>query len=345
LLLDMPIRWSSTYVMIDWAEKKKKFVDAFVYQLGECQPTPGKCDQVVQMKLTANERMCIGLFASFLAHADNAQQSFSSDSGPSLYLALPALEALHKAWGSCSEQSKYEVFHTGLVAAVGKISPVPYTMVMLLDPNGKDSHFKKHWGEDLHNEVLENAEKISIIWSCMVRITPAHYPQKQVGKLHKLLQELSSDEDGGGGTEDKVVKQSPWLKEFNLYLKSATLLPARMSIVQWWGINAPIYPVWASLAHDYLAIMSSSVSSERAFSAAAQTITKHCNQLKSDIVEAIQVLHMLYNHDLIFHEPGPSSALELELEGDDEVGDIEVEKQSKESLDWILELFDDSNEE
>ncbi|KIK79119.1 hypothetical protein PAXRUDRAFT_162147 [Paxillus rubicundulus Ve08.2h10] len=109
------------------------------------------------MKPIANEWMCTGLFASLLVHADNAQQSFSSDSGPSLYLALPALEALHKALGSHSEQSKYEVFHTGLVAAVGKIHEYyeqtsdsdAYTMVMLLDPNGKDSHFKKQI-EKLH---------------------------------------------------------------------------------------------------------------------------------------------------------------------------------------------------
>ncbi|KIK75916.1 hypothetical protein PAXRUDRAFT_103685, partial [Paxillus rubicundulus Ve08.2h10] len=54
--------------------------------------------------------------------------------------------------------------------------------------------------------------------------------------------------------------------------------------------NAQLYPVWASLAHDYLAIMSSTVSSEWAFSAAAQTITKCHSQLKGDIVEATQVL-------------------------------------------------------
>ncbi|KIJ09186.1 hypothetical protein PAXINDRAFT_25600, partial [Paxillus involutus ATCC 200175] len=54
--------------------------------------------------------------------------------------------------------------------------------------------------------------------------------------------------------------------------------------------NAQLYPVWASLARDYLSIMASSVSSERAFSAAAQTITKRRNLLKGDIVEAIQVL-------------------------------------------------------
>ncbi|KIJ24706.1 hypothetical protein M422DRAFT_105963, partial [Sphaerobolus stellatus SS14] len=50
------------------------------------------------------------------------------------------------------------------------------------------------------------------------------------------------------------------------------------------------YPVWASLAIDYLPIMASSVSSERAFSAGGITITKCHNHLKGDVVEALQVL-------------------------------------------------------
>ncbi|KIK91764.1 hypothetical protein PAXRUDRAFT_53925, partial [Paxillus rubicundulus Ve08.2h10] len=54
--------------------------------------------------------------------------------------------------------------------------------------------------------------------------------------------------------------------------------------------NAQQYPAWASLAQNYLSIMASSGSSEHAFSAAALTITKCCNRLKGDVVEAIQVL-------------------------------------------------------
>ena len=89
--------------------------------------------------------------------------------------------------------------------------------------------------------------------------------------------------------------------------------------------------------------MASSVSSEHAFSAAALTITKRRNRLKGDIVEAIQVLHMLYNHDLMFHEPAPSSALELELE--EEKNAVDAEPASTEELSWILNLSDDSDVE
>jgi len=66
--------------------------------------------------------------------------------------------------------------------------------------------------------------------------------------------------------------------------------------------------------------MSSSVSSERAFSQGGITITKRRNRLKGDIVEALQGLKCAVRHDLLFREPAPSSTLEAELnvDGEDE---------------------------
>ncbi|KAG1900855.1 uncharacterized protein F5891DRAFT_980060 [Suillus fuscotomentosus] len=101
-------------------------------------------------------------------HADNTQQAFSSDTGPALHFALPALEGLHKAWTSRSNSSKYAPFHTALTAATEKIQEYyeksaecdAYIISMLLDPNHKDSHFKRFWGKNLHKEVLEVTNKI-----------------------------------------------------------------------------------------------------------------------------------------------------------------------------------------
>ena len=78
-------------------------------------------------------------------------------------------------------------------------------------------------------------------------------------------------------------------------------------------MNVQQLPVWASLARDFLAIMASSVSSERAFSATGITISKHRNRLKGDIVEALQFLKCLLHRDLLFREPY-TTAEELELE-------------------------------
>ncbi len=55
-------------------------------------------------------------------HADAAQQAFSSESGPSLHLALPALEALHNAWSSRARKDKYYRFETTLDVAVETIA-------------------------------------------------------------------------------------------------------------------------------------------------------------------------------------------------------------------------------
>jgi hypothetical protein len=61
---------------------------------------------------------------SSLQYADNAQQAFSSDNTPTLHLAIPALEALYKAWSSradADDRPKYLPFTPALRAACAKI--------------------------------------------------------------------------------------------------------------------------------------------------------------------------------------------------------------------------------
>ena len=79
-------------------------------------------------------------------------------------------------------------------------------------------------------------------------------------------------------------------------------------------MNAYRYPTWASLPQDYLAIMASSVSSERAFSAAGITISKRRNRLQGDIVEAIEINKSLKHHDLLFREVLNMEQVERDLE-------------------------------
>src|SRR5258705_71772 len=102
-------------------------------------------------------------------------------------------------------------------------------------------------------------------------------------------------------------------------------------------MNARRLPVWASLAFDYLAIMGSSVSSERAFSAAGITISKRRNRLKGDIVEALEFLKALYVRDLIYREPEPTSILEEELEVFDNDEDPDwVDEESPQPWDTLV---------
>ena len=53
--------------------------------------------------------------------------------------------------------------------------------------------------------------------------------------------------------------------------------------------------------------MTTSVSSERAFSQGGITISKRRNRLKGDIVEALQCMKCAIQHNLLFKEHGPCS--------------------------------------
>ncbi|KAG6838150.1 hypothetical protein C0991_001500, partial [Blastosporella zonata] len=100
-------------------------------------------------------------------------------------------------------------------------------------------------------------------------------------------------------------------------------------------INSTRYPVWASLARDYLAIMASSVSSERAFSSAGLTVTKRRNRLKGDIVEALQFIKCALRSDLLFRE-------EVSSWTEDDIGIVEDDGSEEiQELGWDVTLIDD----
>ena len=109
-------------------------------------------------------------------------------------------------------------------------------------------------------------------------------------------------------------------------------------------MNAYRYPTWASLARDYLAIMASSVSSERAFSVAGITISKRRNRLQGDIVEAIEVNKSLKHCDLLFREVLNMEQVERELEDlviDEEVGQSAEAVSLGDRFNWDNILVDD----
>jgi hypothetical protein len=113
--------------------------------------------------------------------------------------------------------------------------------------------------------------------------------------------------------------------------------------------NAHRYPVLASLARDHLAIMVSSVSSERAFSQGGITISERQSQLKGDIVEVLQLMKCSLLNDLIFPEPSPSSITEIEQTDVyglyDDVDKDQGAEDGEEEESWDTLLLDDGEDE
>ena len=71
--------------------------------------------------------------------------------------------------------------------------------------------------------------------------------------------------------------------------------------------------MWQSLACDYLSVMASSVSSERAFSSAGITICKRRNRLDADIVESLQCLKSFIQQNLMAQDVVSIAEEEQEL--------------------------------
>ena len=138
----------------------------------------------------------------------------------------------------------------------------------------------------------------------------AHHITSRHPKLQALFNTLVDDNGSNGDdempTSNNMSRQwddptRPWLRGFQEYLTTQDNL-GDLTIVQWWDINSMQYPVWASLAHDYLSIMSSSISSEHVFSFAGITISKRCNRLRRNVVEALQFQKCAAKSKLLFCE-------------------------------------------
>jgi hypothetical protein len=192
------------------------------------------------------------------------------------------------------------------------------------------------------------------------------------GASHRKKNRLNID-DTNSETDDlsdeALDPNRPWLDEWNSYFNTHEVVPEGMGAVCWWGvwflispvqsypldtvlqIHGQRYPTWRSLAHDYLAIMASSVSSESAFSAAGITISKRRNRLEGDIVEALQCLKSLIHQDLLFREVVSATQDEEDLDLADqdpanhEASTSEVVHDGGDwSWDGLVEGFEDEEE-
>ena len=80
--------------------------------------------------------------------------------------------------------------------------------------------------------------------------------------------------------------------------------------------------------------MASSVSSERAFSSAGITISKHRNHLKGDIVEALQCLKCMIRKNLIFRQD-PTLTIAKEIADLEDLPETELKPESSWD-EWVL---------
>ncbi|KAI5991213.1 ribonuclease H-like domain-containing protein [Pisolithus albus] len=365
LLLDMKVRWSSTYVMLRRALELKEYVNEFVRHIGIQERNVEKRQKLLNLELSEAEWDRVRLLLSLLGYAEKAQHAFSTEHGPTLHAALPALEALHKAWSLRMDSVKYMDFTDALEAALRKVSEYyertassdAYIMAMILDPRQKLKHIRTYWGEELVTQATQHAEEMAryeMIYGCedgspKQAAASGQNITTRNPKLDALLGELSDDETSGSPALIDTSRQwrdpaKPWLQGFHEYLSTHENM-GNFSIVQWWGLNAARYPVWASLARDFLSIMATSVSSERAFSSAGITISKRRNRLKADITEALQFMKCFSKKHLLFRDdPSVMSEVRAIESCVDVEDDAPALVEDCDGWDGLVEDFDESRD-
>ncbi|KAF5347135.1 hypothetical protein D9757_015067 [Collybiopsis confluens] len=115
-----------------------------------------------------------------------------------------------------------------------------------------------------------------------------------------------------------LLMTPPWELEYEQWINSPLEQSNGLDLVKWWGWHGQQFgTTWKSLARDYLSIMGASTSSEQAFSRGGLIITKLRNQLRGNLVEALQVTKVTLRQELIVCKPTPSVQLEEKLDQDD----------------------------
>ncbi|KDQ48915.1 hypothetical protein JAAARDRAFT_144238 [Jaapia argillacea MUCL 33604] len=365
LVVDMKVCWSSTYMMLNRAYSLRLHIKQFLLEISRVEKNVAKAAKLLSLRPSEDEWKCVKVFQQILAIADQAQQLFSSETHPALHLGLPALEDLHASWTTFQAKlGPNSRFYDAIQAGLDKIAEYydktgdndAYVFSILLEPSKCMYHFDKHWSDTLCNEVLKLSKNIKRFERVNVSGAVAATIKKANKRRYSAaLAALSTDNNDDGPIPPITTARTcgptealePWEKEYQKYLELDEDIPEGMSTVKWWGLNAHRFPTWASLTCDYLAIMATSVSSERAFSSAGITITKHRNRLKGDIVEALQALKCAYRRDLFFHDIGPSALTEEDAERDEEIPEgVEGSVNEKDTVVSIeLELDSDAEEE
>ncbi|KZV79028.1 hypothetical protein EXIGLDRAFT_572994, partial [Exidia glandulosa HHB12029] len=326
LLRDMPVRWSSTKIMLDRAVGHRADIKQFVCELEREETNEEKRDALSLLHITPLEWKNALRMLELLQLADDAQIAFSAESYPTLYNAVPALTLLTSAWTLRLDDPNFVEFCPALEIALEKLSEYreivtdsrtdAYWISMVLHPEYKfGAEFREFWGAQT-DQLKSAMEKI-------VRSHGSHYSGAILtattvsGPLREVAQATDLGRAAYTTATTEASSTEHWRVEYERFINTHYDIHEDMTLTRWWGMFASQLPTWGSLAADYLPIMSSSVSAERAFSSAALTLTKRRNRLKGDIVEALQIIKCALRNDLLTREPAPSSVVDADLVHED----------------------------
>ncbi|KDQ05698.1 hypothetical protein BOTBODRAFT_91800, partial [Botryobasidium botryosum FD-172 SS1] len=221
------------------------------------------------------------------------QQVMSSETTPTLSMAIPAMESLVVKWEELAVQKPQ--LRTMISAGQGKINQYlgrmqgskVYAIAMLVNPACKLLWINRRWSHEKRLRAISWIEEEVVKYASLPARNNGPPPQKEARTAAwvAMTDGLFTDQDHG------VQHPAPLaaLDELQLYLQ-AGLEPLGVDIVEWWDVHSRRYPVLFRIAMDYLPIQASAVPCERVFSSSGVTDGNRRTRMSPQLMGALQVV-------------------------------------------------------
>jgi hypothetical protein len=298
LSLDMPVRWNSTYHMLEGALKLKIPITAVC--------TTQQLDSSMKdIALTVEDWATIKalelLFLIFLKPSRRLQ----SDSYPTLNFAIPLyLKMINKVKNMQQDVGEQSTIGIACGAALQKLNEY-YTLATnqqckhsavatICDPRMNHGVFKKIYPNSVDDvrRVRARAQFESV---CRVyksrqydldteRIERETALADMLGNTNRIEQEPDSDEELFAS--EGISFEEPEWKRWMLEPRPGE----HTDILKYWSAKQYQYPLIAQVARDHLAIPATSAPSERIFSNGSDIVTKKRNKLSPSTIRYLLCL-------------------------------------------------------
>lgn len=301
--LDMPVRWNSTYLMLQLVLRDKIQFSAFVNQ-----HFPQEDGYVL---LGDDTWHVVESIVQFLQTFYDSTVSLSGVYYPTSHMIV------HHILEIAQHLKEYENDPTLLVAIhhmkekylkYWKDIPLLYAIAFILDPRAKMEGFSgvlsllsltvnisyDQYSLEVKDKLQEIYTKYEVKYGANLVRRPPVVPPGGKGKGKKLWGKIfgtSSTSSSASSTQTPVL---PGGGELAKYLNCAVVATndddedeEPFDILQWWQDKRTTYPVLSILARDVLSVPVSTVSSESAFSLAGRIIDDRRTSLTPDMVKAL----------------------------------------------------------
>jgi len=293
LILDVRVRWNSTYAMIERACELRIPLSNLT-KLNPDLP-----------ELSDEEWELLGVVARLLSIFDQATRALSATEYPTLNRAVPIYNYLFNKLEDFRDACDGKASAQGDAAIIDQCSPVvkdAFSKAIKAAHDKLCTYYGKTWA-DMYAIAVILDPRLKADYYMANKWGQRHITHAKDGLL-RAVEAYATDEEPRSSQADDVVYlqemdqeiyQSPKRRrvgresEMRNYLATDTASPGE-DILEWWKHHSGTYPCLARIARDYLAIPATSVPAERVFSGGADLITDKRGSLNEDTIQACMCL-------------------------------------------------------